>query len=141
MNRAVALTSLAVILAAGVSFGGGHMQKKVVALGWDVMWATPAQLLERSDEFASTGVAGMIPTLFGELPDGTRISPRRLMHEPPWTEAAFAADSAIWTELLKKKGFTESFAGPLRMPTNRVAWADDAWWRKVAGNMRGKDKE
>ena len=136
MNRYATVLMIAAVLLAECSFGGGHVRKKIVALGWDVMWATPAQLLERSDEFANTGISGMIPTLSGELPDGTKISPRRLMHEPPWTEAAFAADEPIWTELLKKKGFTESFAGPLRMPTNRVAWTDDAWWGRVAGNMR-----
>ena len=137
MNGKTTVFAAMAFAAAGLTlFGGGHERKKFVALGWDVMWATPQQLLERADEFQSTGVSGIVPTLFGELPDGTRISPRRLMHEPAWTEEAFAKDAPVWKELLAKPCFSESFAAPLRMPTNRVAWADDAWWARVAGNMR-----
>lgn len=134
--KKLAISAMAVAVCTATAYGGGHVRKKIIALGWDVMWATPAQLLERSDEFGKTGIAGMVPTLFGELADGTKISPRRLMHEPPWTEEAFEKDGGIWTELLKKPGFTESFAGPLRMPIKRVAWTDDAWWKRVEGNMR-----
>lgn len=137
MNGKTTVFAAMAFAAAGLTlFGGGHERKKFVALGWDVMWATPQQLLERADEFQSTGVSGIVPTLFGELPDGTRISPRRLMHEPAWTEEAFAKDAPVWKKLLAKPCFSESFAAPLRMPTNRVAWADDAWWTRVAGNMR-----
>lgn len=127
-----------VVLAAMVPslYANGHARKKFVALGWDIMWATPTQLLERADEFEKTGISGIVPTLFGELSDGTKISPRRLMHEPPWTEAAFEKDAAAWKKLLSRPCFSDSFAAPLRLPVSRVAWDDDAWWSRVAGNMR-----
>ena len=108
---------------------------KVLATGWDIGDATPSEYLAHADLFEKLPINGVTFNLKGTNAAGQRLWYRTIMTDPPWDEAAFAADVPVLRKLVEMRPFRASLMNAFRLTGERIAWTDDAAWARFASNM------
>ena len=142
MARLITLgwTALVVVLS-GVAVAGDCAQtRKFVAFGWEMQGElTPEKLRANQPELAKTGLSGVgiyLPKTCSAANPSNML--RSVMGDTfLWRKEDFGQTPAAYREVLKLPGLTDSFVKTFfHHPTNRLDWADDATWRRIAHNMR-----
>jgi len=109
--------------------------RKYVAFGWEFENATPSNILQVVDSLDSTPLDGI--GLYPRLRDRQgRMMSSKLMDVPVPDWADLEPWVPVLRELTSHRSMRESFMKSICAPTNRLAWTDDAVWRRVSLTMR-----
>ena len=139
-NLLLAGVVLSTTLVSAVSAGEEVQKCKFVAFGWEMQGdLTPEKLKENQPELAKTGLAGVgiyLPPYFSASNPSNRL--RSVMSDTfLWQRNDFGVSPAAYRETLKLPGLQHSFLKTFfHHPTNRLDWADDTTWKRIAQNMR-----
>lgn len=130
------LSCILLFLAAASAAADGFapVRKKLVGHGWDLLAATPEEVLAHADAFDRTGLDGVTLMVSGTV-DGRRISHSTVMNDPPWPRERLKDKVAVFREIVKHPSLKESFISSWWAPRRRLAWNDDAAWGNFASNM------
>lgn len=109
---------------------------KFIAGGWEFASATADDLLAKAELYDQSVLDGYILYINASTRVGYRLSSREIIHQPAWDWEDLKPLVPKYRQLLAHKAFRHSFLNSYRAATNRVAWADDAAWAKIAHNMR-----
>ena len=136
MLLAVATMALAVHAVADA----GVQRRRFVAFGWEMQGElTPEKLKANQPELAETGLSGVgiyLPKICSASDPSRQL--RSVMGDTfLWRKEDFGDMAARYRDVLKLPGLTDSFIKTFfHHPTNRLDWADDATWSRIAHNMR-----
>ena len=133
--------ALTVVALSWIAVAGDYAQtRKFVAFGWEMQGElTPEKLKANQPELAQTGLSGVgiyLPKTYSAANPSNRL--RSVMSDTfLWQKTDFGQMPAAYRDVLKLPGLTDSFVKTFfHHPTNRLDWADDATWRRIAHNMR-----
>ena len=143
MNKArlvtLGWTALVAVLS-GVAVADDYATRKFVAFGWEMQGElTPEKLKANQPELAKTGLSGVgiyLPKIVSASDSSKQLC--SVMGDTfLWRKEDFGDRTARYRDVLKLPGLTDSFVKTFfHHPTNRLDWADDATWRRIAHNMR-----
>ena len=110
------------------------VRKKYIGHGWDLLAATPREVLAHADAFDRTALDG-VTLMINRTVDGRRISHATVMNDPPWPRERLRDEVAVFREIVKHPSLKESFLSSWWAPRTRLSWNDDAAWSNFASNM------
>ena len=135
-KRVLGLAAMSCLMVSGtlVAAEPGIRKKGILASGWDLLHVTTADVHRNRAKFAATGVDGAIIRLFGRK-NGKSYDGSYPIVEQEWTDEEFAETRRLLSEITTCEGLRESFAMQLWTPGKRIAWTDDAAWKRLAANV------
>ncbi|MCQ2392058.1 MAG: hypothetical protein MJ240_11600 [Kiritimatiellae bacterium] len=111
-------------------------RKKVVSFGWEWNAISPSEFVKYADRIDQTGLDGVGVYVKAKGPDGkSRSSANVADGEVEWTHKMVEDQIADFRTAMAHKGLKESFIRALGSPHQRLDWADDVVWGKVARSM------
>ena len=108
---------------------------KILALGWDLLAATPDVVLANAEKFDASGVDGVfVEVRFSQGEHG--FSSQTIANDAAWSRTELERQVLpSLREFPKHGGLKESLVGAWLMPQRRLAWRDDAAWARFAANV------
>ena len=111
-------------------------RKKIVSFGWEWGPLTAADYVKYADRIDATGLDGVGVYVQAKDSDGKRVSSAAVGNgDVLWTHEMVVDQIADFRKATAHKGLRESFVRALGSPKNRLDWADDAVWSRVAESM------
>ena len=135
-ERALVAVAAAAVSANAFAWTGGVHRQKFIAHGWDLLRTTPEEILDNAEAFGRTGVDGVTVCLSGLTASGRKYSYSSMMTDEPWTFEMFAPRMKTLQAFAGYPGLRESFLMFWLAPQKRIAWTDDATWKRFADNLR-----
>ena len=124
---------LAVVLLVGSSFSAPR--KKVIAYGWDILAASPSDILAHAADFDRLPIDGVIISSNGKNAEGRNIQHRYLMNNPAWNYDALDGEIDTLREIVKHPSLRESFLGAWISTEPRLKWTDEVAWKRASANI------
>ena len=124
----------AAILALSCQMAGAG-QKKVIVYGYDLLDATPAEVLANADKFDHMPIDGVIISSNGKNGNGRFLHHRYLMNEPEWDYDALDGEIDTLRQIAKHRSLRESLLGAWISTNPRLAWTDGEAWKRAAGTI------
>ena len=108
---------------------------KILALGWDLLAATPDVVLANAEKFDASGVDGVfVEVRFSQGKE--RFSTQTIANDALWPRKELERQVLpSLREFPKHGGLKESLVGAWFMPQSRLDWNDDAAWARFAANV------
>ena len=133
------LIMLAALSAAGLAFGwtGDVCVQKFIGHGWDLLCATPEEVLDNADAFDATGLDGVAISLRGKEPgsDSWRYAQATIATDRPWPRELLKSRIGTLGKFKSHRGLRDSLLMFWIAPVRHLAWDDDAAWARFAGNV------
>lgn len=144
MKKGIPFVVAAFALCANATTPGG-VDKKFIALNFDVMFNSPSNVLAHADELNKIpwldGVAVTLDEVVLKTVDGSvaTTSSTRVMHRSNvWTRKSVESQLPHLKGIVARPRLTESFLLAWISPSgkeNRIPWSDDAGWKFFSENL------
>lgn len=109
--------------------------KKLIAYGWDILAASPEDILAHADDFDRLPIDGVILSTSGTNALGEAIRHRSVKSDPAWDFDSLSGEVETLRKIVRRSSLRESFLGAWISSAPRLKWTDDAAWLKASGNM------
>ena len=133
------LIMLAALSAVGLAYGwtGDVCGQKFIGHGWDLLCATPEEVLDNADAFDATGLDGVAISLKGKEPgsDSWRYAQATIATDRPWPRELLKSRIGTLGKFKSHRGLRDSLLMFWIAPVRHLAWDDDAAWARFAGNV------
>lgn len=131
-----AVVSCAGALAESPSVSWKAERKKVVSFGWEWAPLTAADYVRYADRIDRTGLDGVGVHVMATTPDGQRFNSAYVGRGTSvWTKDIVRGQVEDFRTANAHPGLRESFIRTMGAPHERLDWANDEVWRRIAKNM------
>ena len=120
----------------GLSYASVAPRAKIIGHGFDLLSASPEEILENATAFDVSGLDGVSGVLGGQLADGKgSYSTFEIPTGKGWTREMFGGKAEVLRKYAEHRGLRESLICGNFMPRRRLAWDNDADWGVFAHNL------
>ena len=128
--------TLALVLICACAVVSAATKTKVILHGWDILAASPQDILAHAADFDRLPIDGVVISSNGKNRDGRAIHHRYLMTEPRWDYDVLDCEIDILREIVRHPSLKESFLGAwISTSGRRISWTDDEAWDRAANNI------
>lgn len=111
-------------------------RKKVISCGWEWKPVRAADFVKYAGRIGETGIDGVGVYVRAKTPDGRVVYSSSVGDgKDLWTHEMVSDQVPLFARAMSREGLRESFVRALGSPEERLDWADDAVWAKIARSM------
>ena len=128
--------TLVLVLVCACTVVAAASRKKVILHGWDILAASPQDILAHASDFDRLPIDGVVISSNGRNRDGRAIHHRYLMTDPRWDYDVLDGEIDTLRKIVQHPSLRESFLGAWISTTGRrISWTDDEAWDRAANNI------
>ena len=137
MLKKVLAGSVAFMVGAAFAWTGDVCEQKFIGHGWDLLCATPEEILENAEVFDASGLDGVAVSLKGMEPGkySWRYAQSTIATDKPWPRELLQSRIETLKKYKDHPGLRDSLLIFWIAPVKHLAWDDDAAWARFAGNV------
>lgn len=108
---------------------------KAIYAGWDMLAATPEEILLNADAFVTAGCDGVAVRVHYTAPSGRRVDGCQFLNGPALTWEDLSPKASVLRKIVSCEGLKASLLMVCGTPSVRLALSDDAGWAAAAANF------
>ena len=126
---------LALALSVAALVAVAEAAPKAIYAGWDLLAATPEEILLNADAFATAGCDGVAVRVHYTASSGRRVDGCRFLKGPALAWEDLAPKAPVLRKIVACEGLKASLLMVMGTPSVRLALSDDAGWATAAANF------
>ena len=137
IRRALALAAALSASTAAFGWTGDICGQKFIGHGWDLLCASPEEILENAEAFDASGLDGVAVALKGKEPGkySWRYMHSTIALDEPWPRELLRPRIETLRKFKGHRGLADSMLIFWIAPQRHLDWGDDAAWARFAGNV------